>query len=93
MPSIRGDYAEAAKQIEQAIGCDSWAWFWLGKSYYELGQYDLAIKNFDVIFDMFKKMGGGEARSPSANTPAVWPMPGSASSTRPRRTSRRACRR
>ncbi len=57
---IRGDYAEAAKQLEQAIGYDTWAWFWLGKSYYELGQYELAIKNFDVIFDTFKKMGGGD---------------------------------
>jgi tetratricopeptide (TPR) repeat protein len=57
---IRGDYGEAAKQFEQADGCDSWAWFWLGKAYYELGRYDLAIKNFDVVFDTFKKMGGAD---------------------------------
>lgn len=56
---IRGDYAEAAKQFEQALGYDTWATFWLGKAYYELGRYDLAIKNFDAIFDLFKKMGGG----------------------------------
>lgn len=57
---VRGGYAEAAKQLEQANGVDSWAWFWLGKADYELGRYDLAIKNFDVIFDIFKKMGGGD---------------------------------
>ena len=58
---IRGDYAEAARLLEQGVGVDSWSWFWLGKAYYELGQYELAIKNFDVLFDIFKKLGGGEA--------------------------------
>jgi tetratricopeptide (TPR) repeat protein len=53
----RGDYAEAAKQLEQAIGYDSWAWFWLGKAYYELGRYDLAIKNFNALFEVYKKVG------------------------------------
>ncbi len=57
---IRGDYTEAAKQLEHATGYDTWAWFWLGKSYYELGQYELAIKNFDVIYDTFKRMGAGD---------------------------------
>jgi tetratricopeptide (TPR) repeat protein len=56
---LRGDYAEAAKQLEQAIGYDSWSWFWLGKAYYELGQYDLALKNYDTMFNLFSKMGGG----------------------------------
>jgi tetratricopeptide (TPR) repeat protein len=57
---IRGDYPEAARQLEQATGHDTWAWFWLGKSYYELGQYELAVKDFDVVFDAFKKMGSGD---------------------------------
>ena len=64
---IRGDYAEAAKHLEQANGCDSWASFWLGKAYYELGRYDLAIKNFDILLDMYKKVAQ-VTRSPSVNT-------------------------
>jgi hypothetical protein len=56
----RGDYAQAAQQLEQAIGVDSWAWFWLGKAYYELGRYDLAIKNFNALFDVYKKIGGDD---------------------------------
>jgi len=57
---IRGDYAEAAKLLEQGLGTDAWSYYWLGKAYYELGRYDLAIKNFDAIFDAFKKLGGGD---------------------------------
>lgn len=56
----RGDYAQAAQQLEQAIGVDSWAWFWLGKAYYELRRYDLAIKNFNALFDVYKKIGGDD---------------------------------
>jgi tetratricopeptide (TPR) repeat protein len=57
---IRGDYAEAARLLEQGLGTDSWCVYWLGKAYYELGQYDQAIKNFDAIFDTFKKLVGGD---------------------------------
>jgi ankyrin repeat protein len=53
----RGDYAEAAKQFKQALGYDSWAPFWLGKAYYELGQYDLAIENYNKVFEGWRKSG------------------------------------
>jgi len=53
----RRDYAEAARQLEQAIGYDSWAWFWLGSAYYELGQYELAVENFTKLIDLCKKLG------------------------------------
>jgi ankyrin repeat protein len=53
----RGDYAEAAKQFKQALGYDSWATFWLGKAYYELGQYDLAIENYNKEFDLWRTSG------------------------------------
>jgi tetratricopeptide (TPR) repeat protein len=56
----RGDSAEAAQQFEQAVGVDSWAWFWLGKAYYELGRYDLAIKNFDTLLEVYKKVEGSD---------------------------------
>ena len=49
----RGDYAEAARQFEQALGWDSWAPFWLGSAYYRLGKYDLAIENYNKEFDIW----------------------------------------
>jgi len=51
----RGDYAQAAKQLEQALGYDSWACFWLGSAYYGLGQYDLAVEKFTKMLDIFKE--------------------------------------
>jgi tetratricopeptide (TPR) repeat protein len=51
----RSDYAEAAKQLEQALGYDSWAPFWLGSAYYGLGEYDLAIENYNKEFDILAK--------------------------------------
>lgn len=51
----RGDYAEAARQFEQALGWDSWAPFWLGSAYYQLGKYDLAIENYNKEFDIWAK--------------------------------------
>jgi len=30
----------------------NWAWFWLGRTYYELGEYDLAVSNFSKVLDM-----------------------------------------
>jgi hypothetical protein len=44
-----GDYDEAAELFEYVIEKQpgrNWAWFWLGKTYYELGEYDLAIEKF-----------------------------------------------
>ncbi|MEN6427128.1 MAG: tetratricopeptide repeat protein [Phycisphaerales bacterium] len=57
---IRGDYAEAAKQLEQALGHDSWATFWLGSAYYELGQYDQAAKCFNEMLNMMLQAFGGD---------------------------------
>lgn len=57
---IRGDYAEAAKQFELALGYDSWATFWLGSAYYELGQYDLAAKYFTEMLNMMLQAFGGD---------------------------------
>lgn len=51
----RGDYAEAARQFERALGWDSWAPFWLGSAYYGLGKYDLAIENYNKEFDIWMK--------------------------------------
>ncbi len=57
---MNGDYAEAAKQFEQALGWDSWATFWLGSAYYELGQYDLAAKYFTEMLNTMLKAFGGD---------------------------------
>jgi len=53
-----GDYATAAELFEYVVQIQpgrNWAWFWLGSSYYALGQYDLAIAKYSKIFGM---MGG-----------------------------------
>jgi len=60
----RGDYAEAAKQLEQALGYDSWAPFWLGSAYYGLGQYDLAVENYTKLY---KEFGGDKNPVPFCN--------------------------
>ncbi len=51
----RGGYAEAAEQLERAIGYDSWTPFWLGSAYYGLGQYELAIESFTATLDLYKE--------------------------------------
>ena len=61
---IRGDYAEAVKQLEQALGLDSWATFWLGSAYDGLGQYDQAVKYFS---QMVKDFGGDKKPVPPLN--------------------------
>ncbi|MFB0524394.1 MAG: tetratricopeptide repeat protein, partial [Phycisphaerae bacterium] len=51
----RGDYAEAAELFEFVVEHQSgrnWAWFWLGKAYYEQGKYGLAIEKFSKVIDM-----------------------------------------
>jgi tetratricopeptide (TPR) repeat protein len=50
-----GDYAEAVRQFEQAQGWDSWAPFWLGSAHYHLGQYDLAIENYNKELEIWMK--------------------------------------
>ena len=61
---IKADYAEAAKQLEAALGSDSWATFWLGSAYYGLGQYDQAVKYFG---QMLKNFGGDKKPVPYCN--------------------------
>jgi tetratricopeptide (TPR) repeat protein len=57
---IRSDYTQAAKQLEQALGYDSWATFWLGSAYYGLGQYDLAAEYFTEMLNTMLKAFGGD---------------------------------
>lgn len=57
----QGNYAEAAAQLKPGIRVDSWAPFWLGSAYYGLGQYDLAIENYNKHLALHQKAGGGEA--------------------------------
>jgi len=61
---IQGDYAEAARQFEQALEYDSWATFWLGSAYYGLGQYDQAAEYFGK---MLKDFGGDNKPVPFCN--------------------------
>ena len=50
-----GDYDEAvelfAYVVEKQPG-RNWAWYWLGRAYYELGEYDLAITKFSKVIEM-----------------------------------------
>jgi hypothetical protein len=51
-----GNYAEAAELFEYVVehhGRRNWAWFWLGYSYYKQGKYQLAIDNFNKVFEIF----------------------------------------
>jgi tetratricopeptide (TPR) repeat protein len=53
-----GDYEEAARlfvTVVEVQGGRNWAWFWLGKAHYELGEYDKAIYEFTKVIDMFAK--------------------------------------
>ncbi|MEN6385786.1 MAG: tetratricopeptide repeat protein [Phycisphaerales bacterium] len=52
---IMGNYSKASALFESVVQIEvrhNWAWFWLGTSYYELGKYDLAIKNFTKAIDL-----------------------------------------
>ena len=50
-------YEEAAELFAKVVEQDgrNWAWFWLGKAHYELGEYDTAIYEFSKVIDMFAK--------------------------------------
>jgi len=53
-----GKYEEAAELFARVVevqGGRNWAWFWLGKAHYELGEYDKAIYEFSKVIDMFTK--------------------------------------
>lgn len=50
-----GDYDEAVELFEYVVEKQpgrNWAWFWLGKAYYEQGQHDLAIEKYTKALDM-----------------------------------------
>jgi tetratricopeptide (TPR) repeat protein len=52
---VSGDYEKAAELFEYVVEKHprrNWAWFWLGKTYYELGEYDLAIEKLSKVLDM-----------------------------------------
>lgn len=48
-------YEEAAELFAKVVEQDgrNWAWFWLGMTHYELGEYDTAIYDFTKVIDMF----------------------------------------
>ena len=44
-----GEYTKAAELFTKVVEAQpgrNWAWFWLGSTYYKLGEYDLALYNF-----------------------------------------------
>lgn len=51
-----GEYEQAAELFAKVVEVQAgrnWAWFWLGKAHYELGEYDAAIYEFSKVIDMF----------------------------------------
>lgn len=52
------EYEQAAELFAKVVEVQSgrnWAWFWLGKAHYQLGEYDAAIHEFSKVIDMFAK--------------------------------------
>ncbi|MHC4369730.1 MAG: tetratricopeptide repeat protein [Planctomycetota bacterium] len=55
-----GSYAEAVEFFNRVVEIEpgrNWAWFWMGRAHYELGQYDMAIWEFTKVIDMFRSNG------------------------------------
>ncbi|MHC4227791.1 MAG: tetratricopeptide repeat protein [Planctomycetota bacterium] len=53
-----GQLREAAALLAKVVEVGpslNWAWFWLGKAHYELGEYDTAIHDFSKVIDMRTK--------------------------------------
>jgi outer membrane lipoprotein-sorting protein len=52
-----GRYEEAAELFAKVVELQppgrNWAWFWLGKAHYELGEYDKAIYELSKVIDIF----------------------------------------
>ncbi len=56
-----GDYETAADFFEQVVEAQpgrNWAWYWLGDSYYELGEYEAAREAYAKVIDMFSEFEG-----------------------------------
>jgi hypothetical protein len=52
-----GDYIKAVESFSKTVEIQpgrNWAWFWLGRAHYELGEYDSAIWKFSKVIDMFR---------------------------------------
>ncbi len=53
-----GEYIKAVELFTTVVEIQpgrNWAWFWLGKSQYESGQYDAAIAAFTKVIEMFNR--------------------------------------
>jgi tetratricopeptide (TPR) repeat protein len=53
-----GQYSKAVELFSRVVEIQprrNWAWFWMGKAHYELGEYDTAIYEFSKVIDMFSK--------------------------------------
>jgi len=58
MMSAAGEYEKAAELFKNVVEIQpgsNWAWFWLGKAHYELGEYDSAIYEFSKVIEMLTK--------------------------------------
>jgi hypothetical protein len=57
-----GDYVKAVECFTKTVEIQpgrNWAWFWLGRAHYELGEYDQAIWEFSKVIDMFRNHDWG----------------------------------
>lgn len=57
---VSKDYQKAADLFLEVVKVQkgrNWAWYWLGKCDYELGEYDLAIGSFTQVIDLFHTLG------------------------------------
>jgi len=55
------DYGRAAELFGQAARAQpgrNWAWFWLGRAYFELGRLEEAVEAYTQVIDMFRKLAG-----------------------------------
>ena len=58
MTLAAGEYQKAAELFKNVVEIQpgsNWAWFWLGKAHYELGEYDSAIYEFSKVIEMLTK--------------------------------------
>lgn len=55
-----GNYFKAVELFTRTIDIEprrNWAWFWLARTHYELGEYDLAIWEFSKVIECFHESG------------------------------------